>query len=296
MLSSADPMLEANRAPDPPAVAIKRPKPGVLARSVRSAHAEEAKMGKRLGPGAQAKQWRARPLCVHCVKAEGTTDDHGIPVSWYPDGSAENVPRVKAPACSDCNGRLKRIEEEVLLPLIFAISPDEPRAAGIADRIRRSMDPSLATDERDRRARTAKRERFDNTLFRPQSERGAFPGAEAHDGTLGPAAPIRAEAIKRIGEKLTRVVLYDRYRQYVATDRRVETHIVSRGPEEQRVADLIRGGERIEVPPGIFVAIRRAADDPATVLGVVDLWGQYRIFTSILPPAIADEATGAADG
>lgn len=62
---------------------------------------------------------------------------------------------------------------------------------------------------------------------------------------------------------------------------------MKRGPDEERVAALIRDGDRIDVPPGVFVAIRRAQDDPATVMAVVDLWGHVRVFTSILPQGVA---------
>jgi hypothetical protein len=182
---------------------------------------------------------------------------------------------------------LKTLEEEVLLPLIFHINPRDPRAAGIAERVRRSMDPSLAKDERDRRAREAKRQRVLASFFRPESEEGVFPGAERREGDTGEALKLRAEALGRVAEKITRVVLFDRYGQYVEPGRRVATYVVPRGPAVQRIGYLIEGGEVIEVPPGIRVAIRRAEDDRATVMALVDLWGHYQLFTSIMPPDVA---------
>jgi len=120
-------------------------------------------------------------------------------------------------------------------------------------------------------------------MFVPESVVGAFPGLGA-EGRLPIAMKLRARAIEEIGEKITRVVLYALYRQYVPGDRAVTTHVVERGRDEERVAGLIRGGERVEVPPGVFVATRRAQDDLATVIALVDLWGHVRVFTSILPP------------
>lgn len=66
----------------------------------------------------------------------------------------------------------------------------------------------------------------------------------------------------------------------------MQAHIVRHGEEMARIAVMIRGGETFNVPPGISVAVRRAADDPATVLSVVDLWGRFRVFASILPPDV----------
>ncbi len=203
-------------------------------------------------------------------------------MSWYPDGSAMNVPRVKAPSCAACNARLKRIEEEALIPLIISIDPHDPRAAGIAERVWRSMNPDAAHDPRDARAREAKRKRVMAGVFVPESDVGAFPGL-GREGRLPIALKLRASALEEIGEKITRVVLYARYAAYVTSDRIVKTHIVTRGPDEERIAVLIRDGERVEVPPGVFVAIRRAQDDPATLMAVVDLWGHVRIFTSVMP-------------
>ena len=233
---------------------------------------------------------KSRPLCVHCVRAEGATDDHGIPVSWYPDGSQDNISRVKAPSCAACNTRLKRVEEEALIPLILSIDPCDPRAAGVAERVWRSMDPAAGRNDRDARAREAKKKRVTGAFFVPESSTGTFPGL-GPEGRLPVAMKIRAGAVEEVGEKITRVVLYARYGAHVAVDRVVATHIVNRGPDEERIATLIRGGDRIDVPPGVLVAIRRAQDDPGTVMAVVDLWGHVRVFTSILPPGVASMTT-----
>ncbi len=146
-------------------------------------------------------------MCVHCVRAEGVTDDHGVPVSWYPLSSAADRPRVKAPACRACNARLKMLEEEVLVPLILSIDPRDARVAGIAERIRRSMDVAYARDEKDARERAAKRARLEAQLFVPESDVGAFPGAE-REGRSAEALPLRGAAIEAIAEKVARVVLY----------------------------------------------------------------------------------------
>lgn len=108
----------------------------------------------------------------------------------------------------------------------------------------------------------------------------------APSGRDGPRkrSPSVGAAIEAIAERIALVVLYAAYRQYVPLDRRVRTHIVQHGEEMARIAVMIRGGEAFDVPPGISVAVRRAADDPATVLAGVDLWGRFRGFASILPP------------
>jgi hypothetical protein len=182
------------------------------------------------------------------------------------------------------------VEEEVFIPLALSLDPRDPRAAGIRARVERSMDPSCGRDAADRRARQALRDRVEAQKFVPTSGHGAFPGCE-REGRGPEALPLSAHSIAVVGEKLTRVVLYARYRVYLDRGEAVTTHVVSRGDEEERVARLIRGGERIEVPPDVFVAIRRASDSPRHGLAIVDLWGRVRLFTSFLPSEVSSAST-----
>ncbi len=221
--------------------------------------------------------------CVHCLGGGATTDDHGVPKSWYPDESAGNLPRVKAPSCQACNSRLKRIEEEVLIPLALSLDPSDPRSAGVPQRVWRALDPGAARGEKDRRARASLRKRVQQHAFVPPTSAGQFPGCAPRGSAL--ALPLRATAIGLLGEKLTRVVYWSKFGIYIEQGHAIETHVVARGEDEQRVAEVIRLGERVDVPPGIFVAVRRAADDPAAGLVVADFWGRIRLFTSVLPVA-----------
>lgn len=221
---------------------------------------------------------RERPRCVHCLQAEGVTDDHGIPLSWYPDASKKNVPKPKAPSCKACNGRLKLFEEEVLVPFILSVAQDDPRAAGIAARVLRSIEPALARDESDRRSRLARRNRLFKSFVIPTSDLGAFPGA-GHEGHAPVAMHLRGAALEAVAEKITRVFLYARFQKYVPAGHQVQLHVIGREDEGPLLA-LFKAGERIDIPPGVSITLLRAVDDPTTFLTAVDLWGQVRFYTS----------------
>ncbi len=227
--------------------------------------------------------------CVHCLGENAATDDHGVPLSWYPDASAGNVPRLKAPSCQACNSRLQRIEEEVLVSVALSLDPTDTRAAGVPQRVLRGLSPTAARNEKDRRARTALRRRVQEQAFVPSSRLGEFPGCAPRGGVL--ALPLRGAAIDMLGEKLTRVVYWSRFGLYIERSYTIETHVVARGEDEQRIADVIRLGERIEVPPGIFLAVRRAVDEPVAGMVVADFWGRIRLFMSVMPaaPALTQE-------
>ena len=225
-----------------------------------------------------------RPRCVHCLAAEGTTSDHGVPKSWYPASSAADAPRVQAPSCRACNQRLQKIEEQVLLPLALSLDPADPRCASVVAAVHRSMDPSAARNQRDRDARLAKRRKVQEQVFRPASSVGELPGF-GPEGRTELAMPIADELLAQFGEKLTRVVFWSAYATVIERSHTVETHIVRPGEKVEAVADLIRRGHRVDVPPGVFLAIRRARDDTGAALVVTDLWGRLRLFTSVLPSA-----------
>ena len=225
---------------------------------------------------------RAPQRCVHCLAPRATTQDHGVPRSWYPDASVPNAPRIKAPSCFACNQRLKKIEEEALIPIALSLDDRDPRATGVPDRVRRSMDPLAATDERDRRARHALRERVRAMVFHPDSARGEFPGCGPVPGSTGAALPGSFRTLEQFCEKLTRVVFFSEYGRYIELEYRVFTHVVQQNEAMGLVAETIRRGKRIEVPPGVLLAVRVAEDDPGAGLIVIDLWGKVRLFTSVL--------------
>jgi hypothetical protein len=205
-----------------------------------------------------------------------------------------NVPRVKAPSCVACNQRLRRIEEEALIPLAMSLDAGDPRAAGVPERVRRSMDPLAATDEGDRRARHALRERVRAMVFHPDSARGELPGCGPVLGSTGAALPVSFRTLEQFGEKLTRVVFFAEYGRYIGPAYRVSTHVAQRNDATGLVADTVRRGKRIEVPPGVFLAVRAGEDDSGEGLVVIDLWGKVRLFTSVLRRET--EATAAGHG
>ena len=224
---------------------------------------------------------RAHDTCVHCLKAPGTTEDHGVPRAWYPEGSS-SAPKVKAPSCEPCNQRLKKIEEKLLTPLALSLDPADARAAGVAKRVLRSMTPSRAKDDKDRRHRVGRRNRVRKQVFTPSSTVGALPGSKPGPGATGTALPVDHALFEQFGEKLVRIVYWSEYRQLIGHDYTIRAHVVTPGPAVDRVAALIRAGDRIEVPPGVSIAVRR---DPANAAGLLmlDLWGTHRIFVSVEP-------------
>lgn len=230
--------------------------------------------------------------CVHCLKrCAALTWDHGIPISWYPDG--HSGPKAKAPSCRACQDRLQKVERAVLLPLAICLDPNDPLARGVPQAVMRSIDPNQAAKpgmtpsqiQREQRARQKRREEVLSRLFTVESGGGALPGfgqeyaPGSNTAILGP----HVDEIKIVGDKFTRVAVWVmRNRQFVERDYTVATHVVdiSDVPE---VEDLVRGGDALDIFPGIRLTIRSASDEERTHLCLFELWGRLKIFTSVVP-------------
>ena len=95
-------------------------------------------------------------------------------------------------------------------------------------------------------------------------------------------------------EKVTRVAYWTELGLYIEPGYTIRTHIT---PFDRFAADLqstIRNGERADVEPGVFVAVRRASDDLVAGMVVCDLWGRWRWISSVLPQALQGESDGGA--
>ena len=86
----------------------------------------------------------ANALCIHCVKSEGSTDDHIFPSSWYPTSTPSTVQRLTAPCCPDCNGEFGKLEKDLLIRLVLALDTSSDAARGLDERVFRSLGIGVA--------------------------------------------------------------------------------------------------------------------------------------------------------
>ncbi|NBB81102.1 MAG: hypothetical protein GVY36_16965 [Verrucomicrobia bacterium] len=101
---------------------------------------------------------------------EDLTSDHAFPQASYTNTTPPNLEKWQAPCCAEYNGRLSKIEEELLTRIGLCIDPDAPECAGIADKVLRSVNPAYGRNERDKRSREAKFKRIARGLKPLSSE------------------------------------------------------------------------------------------------------------------------------
>src|SRR5262245_44224333 len=109
-----------------------------------------------------AKKRKPNPgVCVHCCKTvDDRNKDHVFPKAWYPETTPPGIERWTVDSCFPCNRAHGRNEEGLLLRIGICLSPGDIASAGIAEKALRSIQPEYATNDRDRRARAALREKL----------------------------------------------------------------------------------------------------------------------------------------
>ena len=194
-----------------------------------------------------------------------------------------------------CQQKLALVEQAVLLPLALCLDANDPLANGVPPAVWRSLDPDLAAKpgmsqsevERERRARTNLREATRAQLFQPKPEeyRFAVPGFGLADakGSLTAIKGLHETELQMLGEKFARVVLWVmRNHLFLPLHCRVKTFILD--PDKSREVDvIIRGGETLDIFPGIRVTLRSAADNPFAHLLLFELWGRFKLHVSAVP-------------
>lgn len=224
--------------------------------------------------------------CVHCLfHVEKRTWDHLFPVSWYPDTTPENLELWKFPACEPCNAEYGRLEQDLLLRAGLCLDPAILHASGIPDKVLRSIDPEHAKDEKDRRAREARRRKILEEMFPVGEEhmQAVVPGFGPHAGAELPIGIwVPAEALKRLIEKVARGLTYLREERLIGPEYEIDIFV---DPTQGAVFEplLEKFGKREERGPGITVTYAVPHNDQTASVFSFLLWGTLRLWGIVSP-------------
>lgn len=224
---------------------------------------------------------------MHCLREfEELTSDHAFPQSWYPDSTPVNLEKWQAPCCVECNRRLSKVEEELLTYLGLCIDSNAPECAGIADKVVRSMDPSYAKNERDRRFREAKLNRIVGRLKPLSGARKGHPLIALSSAPSEPLVEIAVKLIEEFGEKFIRGITYAIDKSYIEEDYEITVAYSIMPMDEfdrfagQHCALHDRG-------PGIVFYMGRPDSDPKAKLYLVRIFGTFVLRAIVLPKEYA---------
>ncbi len=229
--------------------------------------------------------------CVHCLRTvseDNLTEDHWLPVAWYPSTTPRNLEKLSFPACRCCNNRYGKIEDQLQSRLALALDPTEPAAQGIVQSVHRAIDPKKGRDGRDSRMRAARKKALWKDLFpaRLAPSYATIPG-------LGPysniplddqiAFGVEAESLEAFVQKLVRGLAYIQLERYVESTYEIEMHLLQN--EDAHVfTDLLDGfGITLDRSPAIRARIARNPADPISALHEFIIWERFTIYALSSP-------------
>ena len=115
--------------------------------------------------------------CIHCIARKADTVDHLIPRAWYPETTPPNFEKWNFPFCEPCNRQYSKLENRLLFQLGICLPPEDALAAGIAERVLRSVDSHFGRNPKDRQARAARRASAQRKIiFTDKPPTGGTPG------------------------------------------------------------------------------------------------------------------------
>jgi hypothetical protein len=175
----------------------------------------------------------------------------------------------------------------LLVRLGLCIPPEAAASAGIAKKVLRSLDPSAAKTDKDRKARAADRARVIRELipFRKPPEEGVLPGLQPEFGTIYPdfaGVLIPSGSLERLGEKVARGITFIRHGTLLGPEYTIRVYVA----HDDKVAELREllqtRGQLFERGPGISVFRAELDVDPLTALYRMEIWSRIPLYAAVL--------------
>ncbi len=240
---------------------------------------KERTLAKKPGPG----------RCVHCLQEFDIRNwDHVLPRSWYPSSTPENMEKWQIPTCKKCNSELGIIEEELLVMLALTVTPYTHRSSGIYERALRSIDESLGKDQRDRRARKARRDRVTGMMLHGLDipNDGIYPNlGERWNRPISEqvALTIPAEHIRRFCEKIVRGVVFIESGTLICDPFGVEFFALD-DQGDNPIRDILeQHGRRYVRGPGLEILRVVPPDEPRASIFKITIFGEFVMYATVMP-------------
>ena len=218
--------------------------------------------------------------CIHCLAVtDRVTADHVFPRSWYPDDTPESVQRPTAPSCGECNNRLSRIEQELLVRLGLCVHPFAQKASGIAAKALRSIGIRAGElSDKEAMIRAKQKEKIMAELMTWEQiggKPGILPGFGVH-----PEAPPETQMAVRVShaslvalaEKIVRGMEYVIRQRYVEPPYRISTFFIEADAAQVIGRTVLSGAQTEHFGPGLRIRRREAVDDPNVVIYEIMIW------------------------
>jgi hypothetical protein len=208
-----------------------------------------------------------------------------FPKSWYPETTGTDIEKWKIPVCEPCNKEHGVREQDLMILIGLCIDRHAIEAAGIVPKVLRSLIPDLAKNEKDRRAREAKRTQVLKRLLKlsdfPSS--AIYPGFEERWGRPPKqqiALPIAENSVRRLFEKIIRGLVYIEDGRFIEPPYTVDLYLHEHQATE--FASLLdKFGKVHACGPGIVVQRAVAREDGLWAVYKITMWGRFQTYATV---------------
>lgn len=230
--------------------------------------------------------------CAYCLSDPvELTDDHVLATAIYPEDTPANIRKPIAPSCVPCNRWFSKIEREIVEKFGLCFGLDDARAAGLASRVARAVDPTAARSDRDARHRAGRRARIlrEARKGKEVSELleqgvGIVPGfGREEPGAVKEllAATIDQEHIVELGVKLVKGMTYVHLGRPIPQGYTIRVFLEDPETGDSAFAGLQRTIEAFG--PGFSVTTARTNEDPFLSFMAFKIWNRLNIYATVLP-------------
>lgn len=225
--------------------------------------------------------------CIHCLQFhQELTWDHVFPKAWYPHTTKQNLYKWQVPSCKRCNKMYGELEEDLLIRLAMCLDPLDPSCAGIVEKGLRAVDPSYAKNEKDRRARLAKRKEILKDAFEGENIplQAVYPNFGDHHHLplkAQTAITIPAKSVQHLAEKIVRGIFLIEDRILIEPPYEISYYVLSDTGAKPVVEVLERHGSTYAREPGIIVQRAVAHEDVTSSLFLIEIWNRFKIYAAV---------------
>jgi len=190
------------------------------------------------------------------------------------------------PSCSECNSRMGKIENELLLKFGMCVPPFAPSSLGVAQKAMRSVDPHSAKNSHDAEHRKKRRERLLKETINPATVplSSIFPGFGFHAGqdpTQETAITVVEADLKAIAVKVIRGTTWVIDEKYIEPDYEIKIYFVRDPKFSQFYEPLVKFGNTYSLGTGLTVKRAVADADRMSSLYYVEIWQQVFMYGSV---------------
>ena len=229
----------------------------------------------------------SKTRCAHCLKYyDVLTSDHVFPKSWCPETTPEGLEKWQMPACNDCNKKIGKIENELLLKFGMCLPPLAPSSLGVAQKAMRSVSPHFARNNYDAEHRKKRKEKLLRETIDPMSVplSSILPGFGFHAGQdhrQEIAITVPEADLKAIAVKIIRGVTWAIDEKYIEPDYEIKIYF-ARDPKLHPFYEYLRKfGKIYSLEPGLTVVRAIAEEDSMSGLYYIEIWQHVFFFGSV---------------